>query len=83
MCIKAIANYDFEAAKENVKQTIKYLDAGKLLGVASFALEVDPKAVVTKVKNSLVNEELEFAVKGKLRLLRDFLGWPVQLIQSL
>lgn len=83
MCIKAIANYDFEAAKENVKQTIKYLDAGKLLGVASFALEIDPKAVVTKVKNSLVNEDLAFAVQGKLRLVRDILGWPIQYVQSI
>ena len=38
MCIKAIANFDFEAAKDHVKETIKYLDAGKLLGVAGLAL---------------------------------------------
>ena len=49
MCIKAIANFDFEAAKDHVKETIKYLDAGKLLGVAGLALEADPKALVNKV----------------------------------
>ena len=30
MCIKAIANFDYEAAKDNLVETIKYLDAGKI-----------------------------------------------------
>ena len=34
MCIKAIANFDYEAAKDNLVETVKYLDAGKILGVA-------------------------------------------------
>ena len=32
MCIKAIANFDYEAAKDNLVETVKYLDAGKSLG---------------------------------------------------
>lgn len=83
MCIKAIANYDFEAAKENVKQTIKYLDAGKLLGVAGLALELDPKVVVSKVKNTLADEDFRIKVESKLRLVKDILGWPLQYVQSI
>lgn len=33
MCIKAIANFDYEAAKDNLVETVKYLDAGKLLSL--------------------------------------------------
>ena len=45
MCIKAIANFDYEAAKDNLVETVKYLDAGKILGVAGKLLEINPKDV--------------------------------------
>ena len=76
MCIKAIANFDFEAAKDHVKETIKYLDAGKILGVAGLALELDPKALVNKVKDKL-------SVQKKLRLVSDIVGWVPTYIEGL
>lgn len=83
MCIKAIANFDFEAAKDNFKETLKYLDAGKLLGVAGLALEADPKALVNKVKNKLADEDLKLAVQKKLRLVSDIVGWVPTYIEGL
>ncbi len=83
MCIKAIANFDFEAAKNHVKETIKYLDAGKLLGVASFALEVDYKAIPGKIKDKLSDEDVKIAVQKKLRLVSDILGWVPTYVEGL
>lgn len=83
MCIKAIANFDFEAAKNNVKETVKFLDAGKILGVASFALELDPKAIVNKVKDKLSDEDVKLAVQKKLRLVSDIVGWVPTYIEGL
>lgn len=82
MCIKAIANFDFEAAKTDLVETVKYLDAGKVLGVASFLLEIDPKEVVGKVKDKLSDEDTRLFVQGKLRLVGDILTWPVSMISS-
>lgn len=82
MCIKAIANFDFEAAKNDLVETVKYLDAGKVLGVASFLLEIDPKEVVGKVKDKLSDEDTRLFVQGKLRLVGDILTWPVSMISS-
>ena len=83
MCIKAIANFDFEAAKDHVKETIKYLDAGKILGVAGLALELDPKALVNKVKDKLSDEDFKLAVQKKLRLVSDIVGWVPTYIEGL
>ena len=83
MCIKAIANFDFEAAKNNLKETIKYLDAGKVLGVASFALEINPKAIVNTVKDKLSDEDFKLAVRKKTRLLSDIVGWVPTYIEGL
>lgn len=82
MCIKAIANFDFEAAKTDLVETIKYLDAGKVLGVASLLLEINPKDVVNKVKDKLSDEDVEFFVKEKLHLVGDLLTWPISMISS-
>lgn len=82
MCIKAIANFDFEAAKNDLVETVKYLDAGKVLGVASFLLEVNPKEVAQKVKDKLSDEDTALFVKSKLRLVGDILTWPVSMVSS-
>lgn len=82
MCIKAIANFDFEAAKNDLVETVKYLDAGKVLGVASLLLEIDPKQVVQKVKDKLSDEDTVLFVKGKLSLVGDLLTWPVSMVSS-
>lgn len=82
MCIKAIANFDFEAAKNDLVETVKYLDAGKVLGVASFLLEIDPKEVVGKVKDKLSDEDTLFFVRSKVRLVGDILTWPISMISS-
>ena len=50
MCIKAIANFDYEAAKDNLVETVKYLDAGKILGVAGKLLEDTRLFVQRKVR---------------------------------
>lgn len=80
MCIKAIANYDFEAAKNNLCETIKYLDAGKVLGVAGKLLEIKPKDVVKKVQDKLADEDTRIFVESKIRLVSDILTWPVSMI---
>ena len=105
MCIKAIANFDFEAAKDHVKETIKYLGGNSangqlaswssaavpeptsglllLLGVAGLALELDPKALVNKVKDKLSDEDVKLAVQKKLRLVSDIVGWVPTYIEGL
>lgn len=82
MCIKAIANFDFEAAKNDLVETVKYLDAGKVLGVASLLLEIDPKEVIGKVKDKLSDEDTRLLVKDKLSLVGDLLTWPISMISS-
>ena len=57
MCIKAIANFDYEAAKDNLVETVKYLDAGKILGVAGKLLEINPKDVAQKIKDKVTDED--------------------------
>ena len=42
MCMKAFANFDYEAAKDILVETVKYLVAGKILGVAGKLLEINP-----------------------------------------
>lgn len=83
MCIKAIANYDFEAAKDNLVETIKYLDAGKVLGVAGKLLEINPKDVAQKIKDKVTDEDPRLFVQSKVRLLGDLLTWPISMISGL
>ena len=82
MCIKAIANFDFEAAKDNLVETVKYLDFGKVLGVAGKLLEIKPKDVVEKVKDKVTDEDTRIFVQSKLRLAGDVLSWPISMISS-
>lgn len=83
MCIKAIKNFDFEAAKDNLHETIKYLDAGKVLGVLGGAMEeLHPKKIVAKVKDTLSDEDLRIKVDDKLHLVGDLLTWPVSMVSS-
>lgn len=65
MCIKAIANFDYEAAKDNLVETVKYLDAGKILGVAGKLLEINPKDVAQKIKDKVTDEDTRLFVQSK------------------
>jgi len=78
MCIKAIANFDYEAAKDNLVETVKYLDAGKILGVAGKLLEINPKDVVQKIKDKVTDEDTRLFVQSKVRLVGDILTWPME-----
>ena len=82
MCIKAIANFDYEAAKDNLVETVKYLDAGKILGVAGKLLEINPKDVVQKIKDKVTDEDTRLFVQSKVRLVGDILTWPISMISS-
>ena len=82
MCIKAIANFDYEAAKDNLVVTVKYLDAGKLLGVAGKLLEINPKEVAQKIKDKVFDEDTRLFVQSKVRLVGDILTWPISMISS-
>lgn len=82
MCIKAIANFDFEAAKDNLVETVKYLDAGKILGVAGKLLEINPKDVAQKIKDKITDEDTRLFVQSKVRLVGDILSWPISMISS-
>ena len=75
MCIKAIANFDYEAAKDNLVETVKYLDAGKLL-------EINPKEVAQKIKDKVFDEDTRLFVQSKVRLVGDILTWPISMISS-
>ena len=86
MCIKAIANFDYEAAKDNLVETVKYLDAGKLLGVAGKLLEINPKEVAQKIKEAFYGvaeseEANKFAVIGALNLYLDFVNLFLYLLR--
>lgn len=83
MCVKAISEIDFEATKNHVMETIKYLDSGKLLGVAGGLLELDPKAMVQKAKDKLTDEDSMLFIKSKVRLVSDILGWVPTYIEGL
>ncbi len=74
MCIKTVKSIGVEASVELLKDTVRDLDMGKLLGVAGGLLEADPKAFLKKF--DLRDEDVQFAVKKKLNLLVDFLQWP-------
>ena len=82
MCIKAIANFDYEAAKDNLVENVKYLDAGKILGVAGKLLEINPKDVVQKIKDKVTDEDTRLFVQSKVRLVGDILTWPISMISS-
>lgn len=82
MCIKAIVNFDYEAAKDNLVETVKYLDAGKILGVAGKLLEINPKDVVQKIKDKVTDEDTRLFVQSKVRLVGDILTWPISMISS-
>lgn len=75
-------NIDTNALIEDVKTTLKYLDGGKILGVGGKVLELDFKGMINKVKN-IGAEDIVFGIESKLRLVKDMLGWPFQLAQSL
>lgn len=74
MCIKTVKSIGVEASLELLKDTVRDLDMGKMLGVAGGLLEADPKAFLKKF--DLRDEDVQFAVKKKLNLLVDFLQWP-------
>ncbi len=74
MCIKTVKSIGVEASLELLKDTVRDLDMGKMLGVAGGILEADPKAFLKKF--DLRDEDVQFAVKKKLNLLVDFLQWP-------
>lgn len=74
MCIKTVKSIGVEASLELLKDTVRDLDMGKMLGVAGGIFEADPKAFLKKF--DLRDEDVQFAVKKKLNLLVDFLQWP-------
>ena len=74
MCIKTVKSIGVEASLELLKDTVRDLDMGKLLGVAGGILEADPKAFLKKF--DLRDEDVQFAVKKKINLLVYFLQWP-------
>lgn len=74
MCIKTVKSIGVEASLELLKDTVRDLDMGKMLGVAGGILEADPKAFLKKF--DLRDEDVQFEVKKKINLLVDFLQWP-------
>jgi len=75
MCIKTIKSIGCAAYVDQVKEHAAALDMGKVLGVFSFVLEVNPKDVLKKL--DIRDEDVKFAVKKKLNLVIDFMQWPL------
>ena len=69
-------------SKDNLVETVKYLDAGKILGVAGKLLEINPKDVVQKIKDKVTDEDTRLFVQSKVRLVGDILTWPISMISS-
>lgn len=89
MCLKKLINEPdvFVAdAKDSISSMItdiKYLDSGKILGFFGDKAERAIKKLLDIKKNGIaLDEDTDLFIQSKLRLLSDFMEWPVNLVRE-
>jgi len=84
MCLWRYNNQTPEDIAEDIKLTIKYLDAGKVLGFVGTLAEDAIKFIKGRpIKKMLEDEDTKLFIQSKIRLLGDFLEWPVNLVREI
>ena len=73
MCIRTIKSIGLKEYASGLWNSVKEIDGGKILSSASSLLEVNVKAIKTKID----------ALCDKLYLVKDFCQWPINFVQSL